>query len=122
MDDSLKNGRRNAKHRQGPTEELDGVTTNPFVTIPSALHQFASSHKSSPTCGELVDQILMRQAFPIANLPAAFLALFDIDRNAWLFGQFQVGRAAALAVMLALLLGILLTLYFRYALVEEEAA
>lgn len=38
-----------------------------------------------------------------------------------LFGQFQVGRAAALATVLAVFLGIFLYFYFRYVVVEEEA-
>jgi multiple sugar transport system permease protein len=38
-----------------------------------------------------------------------------------LFGQFQVGRAAALAVILAVFMGIFLYFYFRYVIVEEEA-
>jgi multiple sugar transport system permease protein len=36
-----------------------------------------------------------------------------------LFGQFRVGAAAALAIILALILGFLLTLYFRYVIKEE---
>lgn len=37
----------------------------------------------------------------------------------FLFGQFQVGRAAALAVVLALILGVFLFFYFRYIVREE---
>lgn len=37
-----------------------------------------------------------------------------------LFGQFQVGRAAALAVLLAIIMAVFLVLYFRYVITEEE--
>lgn len=38
-----------------------------------------------------------------------------------LFGQFQVGRAAALAVLLAIIMAIFLVLYFRYVVTEEAS-
>jgi multiple sugar transport system permease protein len=38
-----------------------------------------------------------------------------------LFGQFQVGRAAAMALALALFLAILLVFYFRFVIREEDA-
>jgi multiple sugar transport system permease protein len=52
----------------------------------------------------------------VAGTEVITVRIFDL-----LFGQFQVGRAAALAVILAVFLGILLFFYFRYVIVEEEA-
>lgn len=52
----------------------------------------------------------------VAGTEVITVQIFDL-----LFGQFQVGRAAALASILAILLGIFLYFYFRYVVVEEEA-
>jgi multiple sugar transport system permease protein len=52
----------------------------------------------------------------VAGTEVITIRIFDL-----LFGQFQVGRAAALAVILAIFLGIFLYFYFRYVIVEEEA-
>jgi multiple sugar transport system permease protein len=52
----------------------------------------------------------------VAGTEVITIRIFDL-----LFGQFQVGRAAALAVVLALFLGVFLFFYFRYVIVEEEA-
>ena len=52
----------------------------------------------------------------VAGTEVITIRIFDL-----LFGQFQVGRAAALAVILALFLGVFLFFYFRYVIVEEEA-
>lgn len=52
----------------------------------------------------------------VAGTEVITVRIFDL-----LFGQFQVGRSAALAVILAIFLGIFLFFYFRYVVVEEEA-
>lgn len=52
----------------------------------------------------------------VAGTEVITIRIFDL-----LFGQFQVGRAAALAVILAIFLGVFLFFYFRYVIVEEEA-
>ncbi len=52
----------------------------------------------------------------VAGTEVITIRIFDL-----LFGQFQVGRAAALAVILAAILGVFLFFYFRYVIVEEEA-
>ena len=52
----------------------------------------------------------------VAGTEVITIRIFDT-----LFGQFQVGRSAALAVILAIFLGIFLYFYFRYVIVEEEA-
>ncbi len=52
----------------------------------------------------------------VAGTEVITVRIFDL-----LFGQFQVGRAAALAVVLAIFLGIFLVFYFRFIVVEEEA-
>jgi multiple sugar transport system permease protein len=52
----------------------------------------------------------------VAGTEVITIRIFDL-----LFGQFQVGRSAALAVILAIFLGIFLYFYFRYVIVEEEA-
>lgn len=50
----------------------------------------------------------------VAGTEVITISIFDL-----LFGQFQVGRAAALATVLAVILAIMLILYFRYVLKEE---
>ncbi len=52
----------------------------------------------------------------VAGTEVITVRIFDL-----LFGQFQVGRSAALAMILAIFLGIFLFFYFRYVVVEEEA-
>lgn len=52
----------------------------------------------------------------VAGTEVITVRIFDL-----LFGQFQVGRSAALAVILAIFLGIFLFFYFRYVVVEEQA-
>ncbi len=52
----------------------------------------------------------------VAGTEVITVRIYDL-----LFGQFQVGRAAALASVLAVLLGVFLFFYFRYVVVEEEA-
>lgn len=52
----------------------------------------------------------------VAGTEVITIRIFDL-----LFGQFQVGRSAALAVILAIFLGVFLYFYFRYVIVEEEA-
>ncbi len=52
----------------------------------------------------------------VAGTEVITVRIFD-----YLFGQFRVGAAAALAVVLALFLGGFLFLYFRYVVVEETA-
>jgi multiple sugar transport system permease protein len=52
----------------------------------------------------------------VAGTEVITVQIFDL-----LFGQFQVGRAAALATILAVFLGIFLYFYFRFVVVEEEA-
>lgn len=51
----------------------------------------------------------------VAGTEVITVRIYDL-----LFGQFQVGRAAAMALTLALFLAILLVLYFRYIIGEEE--
>lgn len=50
----------------------------------------------------------------VAGTEVITISIFDL-----LFGQFQVGRAAALATVLALILAVLLVLYFRFVIREE---
>jgi len=53
----------------------------------------------------------------VAGTQVISVRIFD-----YLFGQFRVGAAAALAVVLAALLGVFLFFYYRYVIVEETGA